>query len=85
VLRPYVEAGLRYNTTSGTSKVRFHESAILTEEIAVKHRRERLVATFGAGLSIFPRDDLEVKLTYSGAVSEAGNSHGGTIKIGARF
>jgi hypothetical protein len=85
VLRPYIEAGLRYNTTNGTSKVRFHESAILTEEIAVKHRSERLVATFGAGLSIFPRDDLEVKLTYSGAVSEAGNSHGGTIKIGARF
>lgn len=85
VVRPYLEAGLRMNATQGRSSISFHESTVLTDTILIDHKLERLVGTFGGGVSVFSKGNIETKLVYSGAASKGGISHGGLLKVGLQF
>lgn len=85
VVRPFLEAGLRINATQGRSNISFRESTILTDGIAIDHKMDRLVGTFGAGVSIFSKGDIETKLVYSGAASKGSISHAGLLKVGLKF
>lgn len=85
VVRPFLEAGLRINATQGRSTISFRESTILTDGIAIDHKMDRLVGTFGAGVSIFSKGNIETKLVYSGAASKGSISHAGLLKVGLTF
>lgn len=85
IVRPYLESGLRLNTTFGKSSVSFNPDTILAGATTVDHKRERRVATFGGGLSIFHDNRYELKMTYTGSFSRNSSGHTGMLKFASQF
>lgn len=85
VFRPYVEGGVRFTTTSGSSAVRLHQSTLFADPVRIRHTRDRVFATAGAGLAYFTGKGLEIRAGYTGAFSKTTQSHAGTLKFSLGF
>ncbi len=86
VLRPYLSVGASLKSNDA-----WHQTARLTgapagaERFTTSVPTDRVVGRVGAGVQLFTRGALDLRLQYDGEFSESRTSHGGSLIASLRF
>lgn len=85
VLRPYIEAGLRFGLNDGTVTTSTPNGTGGVDTLTFAQNREDFSATVLAGAQLVKSDAFEVKAEYSGRFGTQANSHSLALKLGFQF
>ena len=85
LIRPYLRAGVSFLSDPTTVTSAAFEGAPGANPMQINGKADKTYAEVGAGLVMFPRSGVSMKLNYDGRFSESTESHSGSAKVGINF